>query len=172
MSVIHTKSTAITNADATPPVANTAGEGAPGALQNVSAAVTTAAADADSTFRFVRVPTTAKVKRVWLNAEAQSAGTFDIGVYYPTIGKTGMPDLAANAVDQDFFASSVVCSSAVRADETNESGTYTGDKWNQPLWQAVGLSSDPGGFFDIVLTVKTTAVTTGGLVGLSVDFTQ
>ncbi len=172
MGVIHVKSTPISNADATPVVANTAGEGAQNYLLNVSGYVTTSAADADSTFRLVRLPTTAKVKHIWLDAAAQSAGTFDFGVYYPTTGKTGLPDLAANAISQAFFASAVVCSGAVQKDITNESGSYTPDLWNQPLWKALALAADPGGFFDIVATVKTTNVTTGGLVGLLVDFTE
>lgn len=173
--VDHVKSTAITNADATPYVVNSTGSGAPGALEHVDQSlVILAGSVADSTYRFVRVATTVKVKRVKFQSQAQGAGAFDIGVYYPTTGPTAKADLAANAVDQDFFASAVSAASAVQpTDVTNESGTYTADKQTQPLWAAVGLSADPGGEFDIVATVKTTDVTTGtGIAGLSVEFVQ
>ena len=39
------------------------------------------------------------------------------------------------------------------------------------LWEALGLASDPGGWFDIVATVVTTAVTTGtGIMTLEAEF--
>lgn len=175
MAVDHVKSTPITNLDATPVVMNTNGEGGAGSLINVSGSSTAvASSSADSTYRFVRVPSTAKIKQVIITSQAQTAGKLDIGVYYPTTGRTATADLAANAIDQDFFATDVDCASAVQpTDITNESGTYTINKWNQPLWQAVGLSSDPGGYFDIVGTVHTTAVTTGtGIWGLSVNYVE
>lgn len=175
MTVDHVKSTPITNLDATPMVQNTNGEGGSGSLVNVSGSnVAVASSSVDATYRFVRVPTSAKIKRIAITSQAQAAGKLDIGVYYPTTGKTGKADLAANAVDQDFFATAVDCAAAVQpTDVTNESGTYTLDKWNKPLWEAVGLTTDPGGYFDIVGTVVTTAVTTGtGIWGLSVDFVE
>jgi hypothetical protein len=78
------------------------------------------------------------------------------------------------AIDADFFATAIDCASAVVPTEVvNESGTNTLDKRNQPLWQAAGLTTDPGGYFDIVASVITTAVTTGtGKFGISVKFTD
>ena len=59
-------------------------------------------------------------------------------------------------------ASDISCASAVAsADVINESGNYTVDKRGKQLWDALGLTTDPGGFFDIVAVVHTTAVTTG-----------
>lgn len=173
MALNHIKSTPIANADQPNLlVPNASGVGAEGYLKEVGASIVAVAADSiDSTYRFVRVPTNAKVKRVRVTSQAQTAGAFDFGAYYPTTGLTAKADLAANAISQAFFASAVSFAAAVQpTDITNESGTYTADKWNQPLWQALGLASDPGGFFDIVGTV-TTAVTTGtGIIGLSVEF--
>lgn len=174
MALQHVKSTPITNADAVPVVPSTTGEGAPGYSREVTGSVTgVASSNADSTYRMVRLPTTAKVKQVRITSQAQTAGKVDLGVYYPTTGRTGLADLAANAIDQDFFATDVDLASAVQpTDVTNESGTYTIDKWNQPLWQAVGLTSDPGGFFDLVATVHTTAFDAAatGIFGLSVRY--
>lgn len=173
MAVNHIKSTPIQNSEATIVVPNATGAGAAGPMREITGSIVAVAADSiDSTYRFVRIPTNAKVKRIRATSQAQGAGAFDFGVYYPTVGSTATADLAANAIDQDFFASAVSFASAVQPTEiTNESGTYTADKWNQPLWQALGLAADPGGLgFDIVGTA-TTAVTTGtGIVGLSVEF--
>jgi len=175
--VDHVKSTPITNLDATPPVQNTAGEGAADHLKSISgSSVALAGSVADSTYQLVRVASTVKIKSIKFGSAAQGAGKFDLGVYYATDGRIGKPTslLAANAIDQDFFATAIDCASAVAdTDVTNESGTYTWDKRVMPLWQALGLSSDPGGNFDIVATVKTTDVTTGtGKFGIEVAFTN
>lgn len=169
MAISHLKSPTVTNLDATPAVQNTAGEGGPAYLRSVEGYVTAVAADSvDTTYRFARVPSNCVVKSVVISSQAQGAGKIDVGLYYPTIGRTGLPDLAANAIDQDFFATVVdLAAAVVSSDVTFQAGAgNTQAKWNMPLWQAAGLASDPGGFFDIVGTVKTTAVTTGtGIIG-------
>jgi hypothetical protein len=176
MAVDHVKSTPITNLDAKPAVANTAGEGAPVALKTVDAIVTAVASSSiNATYQFVRVPSNCKVKTVVFESEAQAAGAIDIGVYYATDGEGGQPTalLAAAAISQALFASAVALTSASGPTEViNESGTFTLDKRSQPLWQAAGLSADPGGMFDIVGTL-TTAITTGtGKMGLRVSYAE
>jgi hypothetical protein len=176
MAVDHVKATAITNLDATPVVISTTGEGAQGHTISIEgSAVALASSSVDATYQLVRVPSNAKIKSIHFESAAQIAGKFDLGVYYATDGRDparATALLAAAAVDQDFFATAIDCASAVAiTDVTNESGTYTIDKRIQPLWQAVGLTTDPGGMLDIVATVVTTAVTTGtGRLGIRVSF--
>lgn len=175
MAVDHVLSTAITNQEVTvPAVENSAGSGAQGEICYIDQSlVAVASSSQDATYRFVAVPFSAKVKRIRFTSQAQGAGTIDIGAYYPLIGPTAKADLAANAIDQDFFASAVaVTSASVWVDVTNESGTYTADKATQPLWAALGLTSNPGGLCHIAGTLAV-AVTTGtGIMGLSVEYTQ
>lgn len=180
--VAHTKSASITNLDAGvsgsgPAVANTAGQGAASSEKTIDDFVTVIASDpVGSTYQIVRVPSNCKVKSVVLESEAQGAGAFDIGVYYATDGEGGEPTtlLVANAIYAAFFAHAVNCASAVTpTNETNQSGNYTLNLRSEPLWQAAGLTSDPGGWFDIVATVNTTAVTTGtGRLGLRVNYVE
>lgn len=163
------KSTPVTNLDTDPPVANTAGEGAPGRLLEVSGYVTVSASmAAGSTYQLCRIPSNCKVKSVIFESGAQGAGKFNLGLYY----STGPYNSTLTAVSAAFFASDIDCASAVGATEVvNESGTYTVDKRNMPIWQAAGLTSDPGGFFDVVATVHTTDVTTGtGKLAASVRY--
>lgn len=163
MSVENLKSASVTNLDAVPIVPNTVGQGAPGELRAVGDYSTaSAAASATSTYQLARIPSNAVVKQVFFESEAQTAGKFEVGLYYST-GKDGtVPSLAGGAIDSDFFASDVDAASAVaQLDVTNESGNYPLNKRNQPIWKASGLSADPGGFFDVVATVHTTAITTG-----------
>ncbi len=177
MSVDHVKSSFITNLDASPAVANTAGEGGPAPTKTIEgSAVAVASSSADATYQLVRIPSNCKVKSLLFESAAQGAGAFDVGLYYATDGENKAPTalLAAAAIDQDFFATVIDCASAVAITEiVNESGTYTIDKRTQPIWQAVGLTADPGGMFDVVATVKTTAVTTGtGRLGVRCTYTD
>jgi hypothetical protein len=177
MAVDHVKSTSITTLDTSPPAGVTAGKGAPANLRVVDDYVTlVAASSVGATYQVVRIPSTARVKTVTIESEAQTAGKVNVGLYYATDGEGGKPTslLAANAIDEDFFAVDVdLASAVVPTDITNESGSYTLDKRSQPAWQAVGLTSDPGGYFDVCLTVHTTAVTTGtGKTGLRVAYAE
>jgi hypothetical protein len=143
-------------------------------LQSIEGyATAVASSSADATYQLVRLPSNARVKGMWFESEAQTAGKFDIGGYYATDGSKASAAtslLAADALDQDFFATVIDCASAVaRVEILNESGTNTLDKRGQPLWQQLGLTSDPKCNIDIVATVKTTAVTTGtGKFGVQV----
>lgn len=173
---------AITNLNAIPAVANVSGEGAPGYLESVSGYCVPVAADAaGSTYRFVRLQSNVKVKQVLLANEAQGAGKIQLGLYYSNATNDGTTPsnqgaLITNCVD--FFASDIDLTSAIaQTDETfqNETGAnaYKLANNNQPLWQAAGLSTDPGGFIDVVGTVHTTAITTGtGKVLVTVNFVR
>lgn len=174
------KSASITNLDATPIVENTAGNGAPFRRKDNDGFVTPAPADGAGTkYLMVRVPSHAVIKAVTLASEAQGAGAVDCGVYYADDVRYLAPGNAANAglvvgANTQLFASDV--SLAAKLQPTSiifESGNYTFEKWFQPLWQACGLTSDPGGMFDILLVVHTTDITTGtGKLYLTVGYVE
>ena len=177
MTVNHTKSTFITNLDASPAVINTAGEGGPAPAKTVEGYATVVAADAvGGTYQLLRVPSNCKLKALTFESAAQGAGALSLGLYYSTDGEGGKPTLLllANAINSTLFASQINCASAVGVtDEINQAGTFPMSKRVQPLWQAAGLSSDPGGNFDIVATVDTTAITTGtGVIAARATFTD
>lgn len=165
------KSASVTAADATPAQAITTGRGGKARLHTINDYFTpTSGKTVGSTYRAVRLPSNAIVKHIYDEGGAMTQGPFDIGVYYSDGADSAVP--AGTVIDADFFASAQSFASAVPiTDVTNESGTYTADKRNMPLWQAVGLSSDPGGMFDIVFT-STNTITTGALVGVEVQFTN
>ena len=176
MAVDHVKSPFITNLDAAPPVQNTAGEGGP-AMSKTSIGYATgiAASSIDATYQFIRVPSNAKVHGLNFESAAQAAGTIDIGVYYATDGEGGRPMalLAAAAISRTFFAAAVALTSAsAPTNVLNQSGNNPITKRVQPLWQALGLASDPGGYFDIVGTLAAAITTGGGLMGMSISYTD
>ena len=171
------KSTSITNLDATPVTRNTTGEGGPGFLRSVSGHVTISASmAAGSTYRLVRLPSNAKVKQVLFESEAQGAGKFNLSAYYSDSTVDGTQPAKQGVIvpttGDQFWASDIDCASAVALqDKTNESGNYTLALRNKALWDALGLTSDPGGFIDVVAVVHTTDVTTGtGKLGVTVNY--
>lgn len=176
MAVENLKSVSITNLDASPVVMNTAGKGSPGRINHVGDfATVSAAASVLSTYQLARIPSNAKVKSVIFESEAQGAGKFQLGLYYSDSTNDGTPAANRGAVlSVSFFANDIDCAAAVnRAGFTNSGGSYTLDKRNKAVWDAAGLSVDPGGFFDLVATVHTTAVTTGtGKIGGEVEYIE
>lgn len=166
------KSTAITNLDASPPSRGTAGKGATGnvkSIEGTTAALTTGNT-AGGILRMVRIPSNAIVKRVSWAVDA-STTTFDadVGLYYSDDVRDGttLANVAAanTAIDADMFGSAVDMHTAAVGwtDCTFEAlSGFLPSEVNKELWDAAGLTSDPGGYFDVSLT--NTSTTSGAPV--------
>jgi hypothetical protein len=171
MAVVNTKSTAITNRDATPSVIND-GRIERASLRSSIGSVAVGAADsATSYFPLVQVPTTAMVRAVIVTAvTGMTTLAGDIGVFKTTANNGGVTTgVVANTGSGSIFAAAKsLATTQDRVDVTNTGTTYPTDKREQPLWQAIGLASDPGGFFDIGIKVTTANTGAAGRVGLEV----
>lgn len=180
----HLKAAQITALDATQPKGDvqSAGAGAPARTITISGSVTTVSADAaGSTYQLVRIPTTAIVKYVGFSAQAMTAGKVQLGVYYSDATDDGTPaalrGVVVPTVGVNFFANDIDCTSAVaQTDETFQNaasaGSYAQGAINKRLWDALGLTADPGGYFDIVATCHTTGITTGAPISLQVEYAE
>jgi hypothetical protein len=176
MATENLKSTQITALDANPVTngGNTAGEGGPAQLFVVDAnGVTGTTAVTGGTYQMCRIPSTAKVKDIKIQVDA-TVTTFaaDIGVYYSTSHRDGTkqsnvadvvsgttgPTAVNSTTGSQLFGTAVDLKTAGAGltSYINESTSYTAAKRTQPIWQAAGLSSDPGGFFDVTLTLTST----------------
>jgi len=149
MSAEHLKSAYITNVTATPAVKTNAVVGR-GVLKEASGTVTPAAtAEANSTYRFCRVPSNARISQVLISAaDATTAGALNVGLY----------DVDGGAVvDADLFASAFDLSGGPfnNEDITHESGEYTYAEAEKMLWEVLGLSADPSKEYDVVAVVST-----------------
>lgn len=151
MAVVNNSSTAITNADASPVVFNTACNHRGNLRESQGLAVMASGDSANSTYRICRVRSSDRVSsiRIWAP---------DIGT--TTAADVGLYDTAANGgavVDQDFFASAVALSSGpyVALDVTFEAGAAGGSIANaeKRIWEALGLSADPQKDYDVTLTL-------------------
>lgn len=150
MAAEHLKSAGITNATATPKVLNSPHQGV-GVLKEVQGTVTpAAAAEANSTYRFCRVPSSARISQILLSTAAAftTAGAIHIGLY----------DIDGGAVvDADLFASALALTGSAlkNSDQTYESGEFTMDESEKQLWEVLGLSADPHKEYDVAATVST-----------------
>jgi hypothetical protein len=154
----------IANRDAIPSVLNNASNGPVNrAFSSVGLVGAVLTVDViGNVYRMMEVPTNCRVSsvRLWCTALGGSTAA-DVGVYRNT--RDG-----GAVVDADLFASAQSLVSAVNGTEiSNESTVYTLARREQPLWQAAGLASDPGGTFDICCTL-TAAVTASGTVLIEV----
>lgn len=153
MAVEHIKSDAITNATASPRVANNSNEA--GGAVRASAGVCAAAASTSigSTYRFCRVPSSARVHRVIFASGASGAtGQVNVGLYQTA-------ENGGAVVDADFFASALDPGGAAIAptDITHESADAAANlitRAAMPLWEALGLTADPGLEYDVAATVS------------------
>lgn len=163
MGVVTTKSTQITNRDASPTTMTNASL-AGGSLKSFAGVV--AAGNGDdiaSKYIFGSIPSNARVHKLLLMCTAITSAAMNIGLYRTT-GDGGA------VVDADFFASAQSIASALTGTEvTHEAGVYDVTKVEMPLWQALGLTSDPGVMYDVVGTL-TAATTAAGTVAIKAEY--
>jgi hypothetical protein len=117
-----------------------------------------------STYRLARVPSNARVSRVLISCDAITSAAADVGVYDIPAVNSGA------AIDVDFFASAQSIATALshtdithEADPADAGAGYGQGDVEKPLWQALGLTADPGKLYDIVATLTAAATATGTL---------
>ncbi len=149
MGVANTKSTAITNLDATPQVKN------PlylmgGVLREARGTVELAAADDnDSVYRMVRVHSSwliSEIKR--FNDAITSGADFDVGLY-----QTAANGGAVKNINCFADAVSLTSASLVGVQDLFEAGADEGvEDLEKRVWEYAGDTSDPGRFYDLCYT--------------------
>lgn len=158
MGVVNTKSAQITAADATQPVAfaNTLTTGA--VLRESVDTLEVAAADSDtSVYRFMRIRSSHRLSQITLFNDAIAGGTnYDCGLY-----KTAHDGGAAVSVH--LFAATVDLTVATTLGIELLFYTLGIETIAYPVWQMLGLSSDPGIYYDICLTGNTVGTGAGTL---------
>lgn len=157
MAVVNTKSTFITNADASPAVLNNPRANG-GFVRSFCETVETANGDSiASVYRFFRVRSNARPHDLKLYSD-------DIGT--TTIADFGVYRTAADGgavVDADLFSSAVSLKDGALngTDILHESGVIDVAEATQELWQLLGLSTDPGIDYDVCATLTAAADAAG-----------
>ncbi len=168
MAVVNTKAASITSSDAGQAVKKTLNGGI---LKESVGTLEVANGDSiASTLRLCRIASNDRISRVLLSCDAITSAAADVGIYDIASVNSGA------VVDADFFASAQsIASALVHQDVTHEADAadagagYGLADVEKPLWQALGLTSDPGKLYDVVATL-TAAATAAGTVSLKVQY--
>ena len=170
MAVANTKSTIVTNADATP-VTLTNAYLSGGRLRSAAATVEAAAADdAESVYRFFRVHSSWRIHRLWLASDAiTTMSTADVGLYDVAAVNSG----AVISGQVAHFASGVDISSATALTDVTYEATVTDkDEVESRLWERLDLSTDPDKWYDICVTATTNGPTAAGTISMLMEYSD
>lgn len=112
----------------------------------------------DSKFILGSVPSSASMRELVVLCDAITLAAADFGLYRTT------QDGGA-VVDADLFGSAVSLATAITTGTNilHESGVLDIANLAKPLWQILGLSTDPQVMYDVVATLTAAATATGTL---------
>jgi hypothetical protein len=178
------KSASITNLDAAPQNATasnglTEGVGAAGRLNDHSDYVTMTTgglASTSSTYKMVRLSTQSIIKSARLftksGLDSSTGLQVDLGAYYSDSTIDGTPpSLQGTSISTNCFVAAQAFGQSSAGSDINALSNLDANLRTSPLWQQVGLTSDPGGYIDLVLAVHQVAsgTATAGNVVLNVS---
>lgn len=175
MAVNNRSSNMISNRDASPLVLSNPSFSRSEIKQGYGYVSAIIADSAGSIYRLFQMNSNARLSSIILQCAALGAGAkIDVGAYYGNDAKDiySGNSLAGAVISANFFATAVDVSGALGPTEVaNESGSYTLDKQEMPLWQALGLASDPECHIDIAAVVNV-AIAATGLLSLKGSYAE
>ena len=166
MAVVTVKSTQITNRDATPRVPVQGRVQGARVRHSRGVVLVTSGNDIASKYIACSIPSNAVPISARLSCPDIGTTTLaDVGLYKSTAD-------GGAVVDADFFGSAVSLKDGAlaKSDITNEnSAVATPANGEKPVWELLGLTSDPGLVYDVVLTLTAAADGTGSVL-VEVDY--
>ena len=149
--VVNTKSTVVTNGDATP-VDLSAAYLSNGRLRESVGTLEAVSGDSiASVYRLARIWSGCRVSQILLLCDAITTCAGDVGLYKTTAD-------GGAVVDADLFASAQSLATAlIGTDVTHESGVFGVEAIEKRLWEALGLTTDPKIWYDIAVTLTAAA---------------
>lgn len=170
MAVVAYSSTSITNSDTTPQTNNKNIISRGRAYEDVCTKELASGDSIGSTIRCARIRSSDRISRLLLSCDAITTCAADIGIYDVTSVNSGA------VIDVDFFASAQSLAAAlVNSDVTHEADAADAGAGfgladvEKPIWQALGLTADPGKWYDVVITL-TAAAGSAGTVALKTQY--
>jgi len=159
----------------------TAGQGSPNVLYQVGDYVTPTTAglaDTGSKYKLIRLSPEVKVKSIELFVsaaiETSTCLAIDLGAYYSDSTVDGTPAaLQGTSISVNAFGAILTGLRSSFIGKIDGAPTWSAVNRNKRLWEALGLSSNPGGNIDIVAAVHTAA--TGAVsvaLGVDIKFTK
>jgi hypothetical protein len=154
MAIVNSKATAISNSDRAattgqPDILNPLLIAAGKVISKVGKVAKTTTDSDNSVYRFARVPSSARISSIGIVCAAAAGLTaVDVGLY----------DTAANggaAVAQHLFATGLDLHTGNTTPIQARFNNMGASTIEQPIWQLLGLSADPGKSYDVCLTATT-----------------
>lgn len=162
MAVANTKSTFVTNADATPAALTDSLLHGGVIRESIGTVETLAADDALSLYRLVRIPSHARITSILVGTDAiTGASTSTVGVWQTA-------ENGGAVVDADEFATIDISSATAMTEVLHEAAATEIADIEKPLWQKIGLTSDPRRDYDICVQVND--VTAAGTISMKVKW--
>lgn len=161
--VVNEKSDVITDITTVPNLIPIDPTVAGGVVRSYIASLTMTDGLTTSTYTLVRLPSNSRVcaDSVLLFAAAVACADIDIGIFHTTLNSTAT---GYSSVDC-FMASGVKTAGAVGIAHLYDDADIS-TKRESRLWELAGAASDPGAFYDVVITAN--AAMTGGEVNADI----
>lgn len=130
---------------------------------------------AGSTYRVVRFPAEAKIKHVWVwldGAVTTFDADLDLAWSDSTVDGTNIayqgtiPQISS--ADNKFYGAAIDLHAVIHP--TDYVFTPGGAAMNQPAWENMGYSKNPGGYLDLMLKVTSTATSGAAVVNAEVVY--
>jgi hypothetical protein len=174
MAVANLKSKVISNRDATPVVLTDAIVAKGDLHETIGVERTNAASiDAGSTIKLVSVPSSARLSDMHYFMQSLGTSALDIAAWYPTTPPAALAVTGGALISSSAFVTNIQGVDTGIA-PTDGMGTITQQsvvRRSQPLWQNLGLTSDPMCDIDLGFTVRT-ATAVQGYVGLRARYVR
>jgi hypothetical protein len=168
MAVVTIKSTALTNADATPQVQNTPLIHRGRRNHSVGFAAVGSADSIASQYRLMRIRSSDRLATLSIFCTAITSAAANVGLYETTANG------GAAAVTPTYGSGAAACFASAQSLASALNGvniTYsvtTLAQMEKRVWELLGFTSDPGKDFDLVVTL-TAAATAAGTLGVHTD---
>jgi hypothetical protein len=177
MAVVTVKSTFLTNRDATPKVLTDSFIANGQVSEQYGFATVTSGDSILSAYKMVSIPSNARLSSVkMVNAALGASCTVDIGVWYPTLIPLGganflASSLAGTLLNSTTIATAIAVTSAVTVfTEVVSTAAAAANVQEQPLWQMVGLATDPEINFDLGFIIRAAAAGATGLIAMKAQY--
>lgn len=173
----------ITNLDANPIVYDQAGFNIAGELSQASdycSATTGGLVSTSSLYKLVRLRSNVKLKdmKFFVSTPLDTNGTktltWDFGAYYSDSTQDGtQSQLQGTLISANVFGAVIVSPATAKLPGAVTILPFAPANMDQMLWDFLALSSDPGGYIDVVAAVHAAAATAAaGDLGIIVSFTS
>lgn len=154
MAVVTVKSSQITNRDATPVVLSNDATVKGITKGACGQAVVTNGDSIASFYILCTIPSNARISDCLLYCDAITGAAGDIGLYDTTLNGGAI-------VSGTFFAAAQSLAAILTGTNLRKSAVNTVAKFEQFLWQVLGLASDPNKTYDVVIKLTAAATATG-----------